>query len=605
MTVFDIREFLNPDQVAIQITDQYINLKNGRNNKEAQWKELRDYVFATDTTTTTNSKLPWKNKTTRPKLCQIRDNLHANYMSALFPNDQWFKWEAQEDDGISKDKAIAIEAYMYQKFRESKFKETVSRYVYDFIDFGNVFGDVEFVNEITEDKDQKIAAYVGPRLVRISPYDIVFDIRAASFQQSPKIVRTLLSFGQVEKLRQSNPDWAKVGEEVFNKIKYNRKTLLPNIKSLAKADFQKVQNLVADGFNTLTDYYSSGMVEFLEFEGDLFDPLTGEIKQNYVITIVDRCYVVRQEPIRNWFARSYKQHCGWRLRPDNLFAMGPLDNLVGLQYRIDHLENLKADVFDLIAFPVLKIKGFVEDFEYGPYERIYMEQDSDVEALAPDTTALNADLEIARLEQVMEDMAGAPKQAMGIRTPGEKTAYEVSELQNAASRMFQNKISYFEENFLEPLMNSMLEIARRNMQAEEVVRVIDNEQGVVQFMSISPDDIKARGSLIPLGARHFAAQNQLVQNLSQLSGTGLYQDPSVINHLSGKRMAQLLEENLGLEKYHLYRPNVRVEEQLETQQLMHQAQEELMVNNMTPTATSQDTPTEGPPQQDTTNNATG
>jgi hypothetical protein len=41
--------------------------------------------------------------------------------------------------------------------------------------------------------------------------------------------------------------------------------------------------------------------------------------------------------------------------------MGPLDNLVGMQYRIDHLENLKADVFDLIAFPPLKIKGYVED----------------------------------------------------------------------------------------------------------------------------------------------------------------------------------------------------------------------------------------------------
>jgi hypothetical protein len=27
--------------------------------------------------------------------------------------------------------------------------------------------------------------------------------------------------------------------------------------------------------------------------------------------------------------------------------MGPLDNLVGLQYRIDHLENAKADALDL------------------------------------------------------------------------------------------------------------------------------------------------------------------------------------------------------------------------------------------------------------------
>ena len=52
-------------------------------SKEAEWDELRNYLFATDTSTTTNSSLPWSNKTTIPKLTQIRDNLHANYMDAL------------------------------------------------------------------------------------------------------------------------------------------------------------------------------------------------------------------------------------------------------------------------------------------------------------------------------------------------------------------------------------------------------------------------------------------------------------------------------------------------------------------------------------------
>lgn len=578
--VFDLEKFLEPDQVSRQIAGLYITWKNSRVQKEVSWKEVRDYVFATDTTTTTNSKLPWKNKTTRPKLCQIRDNLHANYMAALFPTERWFKWQAGDEEGIVKEKASAIEAYMYHKFRECKFKEQVSRYVYDYIDYGNVFGDVEFVSEVAKDGTP---IHVGPRLVRHSPYDLVFDIRAPSFEQSPKIVRSLISFGQIEKLRQSNPDWALVAEEILTKIKENRKHLCGQPQSLERADMQKIQGYIADGFNTLLEYYSSGMVEILEFEGDLFDPSTGTLYQNHVITVVDRCYVIRQQPINNWFAKSYKQHCGWRLRPDNLMAMGPLDNLVGLQYRIDHLENLKADVFDLIAHPVTLVKGYVEDFEWGPAERIYMEQDSDVEMLAPDTTALSADLEIQRLEQTMEEMVGAPKQAMGVRTPGEKTAFEVQELMNASSRIFQNKISYFEEHFLEPLMNSMLEISRRNMNSEEVVRVIDDEQGVTEFLTISPDDIKAKGALVPMGSRHFAAQAQLIQNLASLASTGLYQDPAVIQHLSGKKLAQLLQENLNLERFNIYRPNVRIEEQLETQQLAHQAEEELAVNSMTPT----------------------
>ena len=34
-----------------------------------KWKEQRNYVFATDTSTTSNKSLPWKNSTTLPKLC--------------------------------------------------------------------------------------------------------------------------------------------------------------------------------------------------------------------------------------------------------------------------------------------------------------------------------------------------------------------------------------------------------------------------------------------------------------------------------------------------------------------------------------------------------
>ena len=35
----------------------------------------------------------------------------------------------------------------------------------------------------------------------------------------------------------------------------------------------------------------------------------------------------------------------------------------------------------------------------------------------------------------MEEMAGAPKEAMGFRSPGEKTAYEVQRMENAASQV--------------------------------------------------------------------------------------------------------------------------------------------------------------------------
>src|SRR3546814_6463709 len=58
--------------------------------------------------------------------------------------------------------------------------------------------------------------------------------------------------------------------------------------------------------------------------------------------------------------------------------MGPLDDLVGMQYRIDHLENAKADAFDLMIQPPLKIVGDVEEFAWGPSAEIYCGEGGDV-----------------------------------------------------------------------------------------------------------------------------------------------------------------------------------------------------------------------------------
>lgn len=579
--VLDLENVINPDHLAVEIARNYDKWKIARSQKEEQWKEVRNYVFATDTKTTTNKKLPWRNSTTRPKLCQIRDNLHANYMAALFPTDKWFKWEAADQDSAVKQKAKGIEAYMRAKMRQIKFTDFVSKAVYDYIDYGNVFADVEYVNEVYQNEDgETVTRYMGPRPVRVSPLDIVFDITAASFDQSPKITRKLMSFGEVEALSNT---MAQEEREVFQKIMDRIKENRMKVVQGGTQDVQKSEGFVADGFSSINLYYSSGMVELLIFEGDYYDQKTYKGFPNRCVVVLDRSYVIENEPIENWLGKSSLVHAGWRQRPDNIWAMGPLDNLVGMQYRIDHLENLKADVFDLIAFPPTKQKGYVEDWNWGPNEKILMDENADVEMLQVPAQALAADQQIYDLEREMEEMAGAPKEAMGIRSPGEKTAFEVGQLTTAASRMFEQKIGHFEEIFIEPLLNGMLEIARRNLDVTDVIKTVDDDLGVEQFMSITKADITGQGRLTPVGARHFATKNKIVQNLTNLSQTGIYQDPSVSVHFSGWKMAQLMEDALDLDGYGLVQKNVRVGEQLETQQLAQTAQESLVATGLTPT----------------------
>ena len=131
--------------------------------------------------------------------------------------------------------------------------------------------------------------------------------------------------------------------------------------------------------------------------------------EDYIITIMDRRTVLRKEPIPAWKRGGYKVMTGWRKRQGNLYAMGPLDNLVGLQYRVDHLENLKADIGDMILAPPLKIVGDVEEFEWKPFGEIYIGEGGDVTPLAPAAQAFQANFEIDRILSLMEEMAGAPK----------------------------------------------------------------------------------------------------------------------------------------------------------------------------------------------------
>lgn len=570
------------DGLAVQIAQQHAEWNGYRTAWLDEKKELRNYIFATDTRKTSNSKLPWKNSTTTPKLAQLRDNLHANYMEALFPNDDWLEWEGEDEDSNIATKAQVIENYMKTKLRQDNAEVKFGRLLLDFIDDGNVYGTAEWADDsITLEDGSVKRGYIGPRIVRISANDITFNPLAPTFEESPKIIRTIKFFGELKEEVMNLPDSDPLKGAYLNALDKSS-GIRYTVGSMDPSDTLKDDGFLIDGFSNAQNYYSSGYVEILTFYGDIYDIDSDTFYKNYKITIIDRAFVAKKEQIKSWVPGSGIFHAGWRERPDNLYAMGPLDNLVGMQYRIDHLENLKADAFDMIAFPVIKIRGYVEDFDYGPNARIYVGDDGEVEFMHPDATFLSADTQIETLEMRMEELAGAPREAMGIRSPGEKTKFEVQKLDNAASRIFQNKITHFERVFLTKLLNYMLALSRENMSGNDLTRTLDSDIDAVIFQTVSKDDIVANGILRPKGASHFAEKANLLQNLVTLSNSAIAQDPSVNVHLSGKRLAKLLEETGGLEKYKIYQENIRVIEQSETQQLINVAKERTQVMANTP-----------------------
>lgn len=583
--VLELENILSPDLLATRLTEKFIEWDAMRNVWKNNVEEVRRYVYATDTTSTTNSSLPWKNKTTIPKLCQIRDNLYSNYTATLFPKRRWLIWEANEQDANQKDKRDSIVNYMSWAIEQPSFKHEMDKIILDYIDFGNCFATVEWTDQRVVDETGKIqTGYVGPSIRRISPLDMVMNPTAENFVNSPKFVKSLISLGELKSLleRMSNDENRKEYEELYE--------YLLDIRFRARqfqTDWiQKDRLYAVDGFTSFRAYLLSDYCEVLTFYGDWFDPYTKTFEKNRVITVVDRHKVICNKPNPSYFGYPPIFHVPWRKKQDNLWGMGPLDNLVGMQYRLDHVENMKADIWDLVTYPVQKVKGFVEDFTWQPGEKIFVSEEGDVDLVQPDVQVMQSNMEIGNLSTLMEEMAGAPRDAMGIRSPGEKTKYEVQALENAASRVYQNKINQFEEQMVEPLLNAMLELARRNMSGSTTIRVFNDDFKLSSFQTLTPEDITGAGRIKPVAARHFAEQAQLVQNLNGLTGSNMW--PFIQAHWSSIELAKIYEDIFDLKDYQVVMPYINLAEQADAQRQVQALQEQLNQETMTATGMGED-----------------
>ena len=582
--VLHLDQILSEDRLATKIAQTYIDWNNSRRPKIDDWEEIRRYVYATDTSQTTNSSLPWKNKTTIPKLCQIRDNLYSNYTATLFPQRKWLIWEANEKDSNSKRKRDAIVNYMNWIISQPSFKTEIDKIILDYIDYGNCIATVQWIDQRVETSEGIQSGYVGPMIKRISPLDCVFNPIAENFENSPKIIRSNLSMGEVKELleRMSNDENRKEYEALWSYLTDIRAQAVEYV-----GDWQQKDNLYSmEGFSSFREYLQTDNVEILTFYGDIFDTESNELLKNHVITIVDRHKVIGKKPNPSFFGYPPIYHAPWRKRQDNLWGMGPLDNLIGMQYRIDHVENMKADIFDLVTYPVVKVKGFVEEFTWQPGENIYVSEEGDVDLVQPNVQVLQANMEIGSLSNLMEEMAGAPKEAMGFRTPGEKTKYEVQRLENAAARVFQNKIKQFEEQVTERLMNAMLELARRNLTGTLTIKVFDDEFNAASFQSLTAEDITGVGRIVPVAARHFAEQAELVQNITSLTQSPVWQ--SVQPHFSSIKMAKLFESVFNLTDYEMVIPYVALAEQADAQRQAQALQEGVLQSTTTASGMGED-----------------
>lgn len=570
----------NPDMMANEIASIYTQWWTARASYRQRYAEVLEYLEATDTRTTSNDANGHGHNTHRPKLTHIYDNLKSNYSQGIMPNSRWFQFDGEDNQGVSQDVKDTIEAYLRTKHRLSKFRKAANEIINDWI-LGECFAQVTYVNESHTDADSVVQpGYQGPRLVRIDPDAIVYNIHAKSFASSPKIIRTVKTLGEAARDIEEQPELA-YQREVWDKVISNRQ----QFADIGAEDIQAGAQALLSGFGDYATYIKGNQIEFLEFYGDFYDVDNNKLYKNHVITVVDRMYVIRQQPVDTWNGRPMIFHGRYRKRANNLVGMGALENLVGMQYYINHLENAKADAFDDMLIPDRVIIGDVNEEITGEKGEVtyYVALGGDVKNLAPETTVLNADFKIREIEDKMELYAGAPSQAVGVRSPGEKTKFEIATLENNRSRFYQFNLQEFESDVMEEIINAEVQLARKYLASStDTIRLEDPTTGAKIFQKIRAQDITANGKLVPKGARHFIRQSQLTQNLVQLEQIILAADPEIRQHFPSVKMARLLEELLEFEEFSLVQEYGRIPEQLKATQLQNAAQSQVQQESLVP-----------------------
>lgn len=584
--------FAGSDDLAEEIGNLWSEWDGARSGVKKRWEEVTQFVFATSTRETMNGSAGglyddetytgdeesegggFDHSTHIPKLCEIFDNLTATYMRATMPHENFFTYRAFDANAAKKEVRLLVESYLKSKHRANNLRGIYQQVIDDLCLYGNCFVYVDFINEqVNANVGNEIhhEAYVGPKPRRISPYDIVFNPLAADFESSPRIVRTLKTIGELHRDIEDSSD-SELAKEILQKALDSRE----RIKQINHEDFDKHSQLTFDGYGTPSQYFKSGYVEILTLYGDIYDYSTKTFYKNHAVVVIDRKYVLRKQELQTYSGRPLLFHAAWRNRPDNLWGMGPLDNLVGMQYMVNHLENARADAFDQMLVPTRIEIGDVDNqgAESGRPGGKYVipSGEGDVRNLAPDTTVLNADFQIDRKLSQMERLSGLPAEQAGFRTPGEKTYGEVALLDRNASKVFKNKIIQL-EHMLEKVLNAELELAKSNPNMNDLIDVV-GEDGVVEFLNITRADLMSNGKLVPMGARFYERRQQLVQNW-QLMQQGLASDQLSLQHVSSVGTARLYEELMDMQEAKLVQPYVRVGEEMQLARLQQAAATQL------------------------------
>lgn len=562
MTALVTEQEWNDDDIARLIAQRWTDLYGQRETQRQRDKEVIEYLHASSIKDTTNYKdHNLKGHTTNiPMLYKHKEVLVAMYMDMWFPNSNYMKWEqdrSMDEEQVKKGRTTA--AYIQKKLKYVPNAKAMRQLAEDFVTYGRIAALTDFERVMKPNNvGGMTAVYEGPIIHRLHPDSYVFDVTAADIRKTPKIIRHVYSMAEIVRMHE---DGSKIyTKEVVDKMFMRRSR---NNQGSGWEQANKYANMAIQGYGDYNAYLQSGHVEILAFLGDLYDNSTNKLLRDQHILVLDRDEVVYRADMNTVTGDNFFYHV-YEGFESTLGGIGPLHKVVGLQYAMNHVQNMKANALDLELQPPLKFQGGDATQPFGAGERFVLDIDEDVNPMNPGTQALQVNAEQGFIMSLYDQVTGVPSELSGIRTAGEKTAFEVDQILSGGQRIPTRKAAEAEQFFWEPLIRSMLEQAQDNMALSDYVKVINDSQGVETFVEVTKDSLVEASSIYPIGARGLAEEARSLREFHTIT-----QNPIIAQliqpHTSGKALVRKIEKSLNWEQSGVFRDYVQLAEQAELQ----------------------------------------
>ena len=551
--------FVTPAEKAEFVTGLWTRWDAARDPVISKWREGEAYRYATDTNSLPNAKGAFTHSTHMPVVAAIAQDLEAIILRVVMPHKDWFTFEPMDAQAARKDQRKTITSYLKNRHALNGYTDEVAKLRSDLVTYGNCFSQVFHANESRGEQ----GGYVGPKVQRISPYDIAFDPTAVDFSCTPKVIREIVTLGELKR----RGDSGLLNSEVVDKLLHGRGNF-----ANSDAGEDKNEQYVPLGFGTYQQYIQSGFIELLWFYGDVYDQENIVLHESQIVVVADSEEVLLEDTIKTSTGKPHIFQSVWQKLPDNLWGQGPLENIIGLNYQVNHRENAKSEALDRLIYPDKIYQGDVEemyDDETGQMTYLAPEGGG-VQELAINTQFFSFDLHIDRLQHSARAAARLPSDLTGFRSQGEKTLGEVTALTEGGMRGFIDKAADFERSSLEKHLGAEIELAYDNFGSAFKVPN-KNEGGFIEMLNVTKEDLAVNGVLIPRGAKRFARKNQMLSTLTQLSATPLAQ--VIAMHTSGKGATELVNELLETHDTGLFEEFAQILEQGEAQQIMNQVEQ--------------------------------